>query len=74
MKFSIVEKQNLIEKGYQIPSEGFNPRTNIAGDKVVIHSGFIAPLGITPIAEYNHNSSEFLALMQSPEWLQEEQA
>ena len=71
MKFSIIEKQKLIEKGYVMPSDGFNPRENIAGDKVVIHSDFVKPLGIDVIAEYEHDDSNFLTLMQSEEWADE---
>jgi len=71
---SIRESVGLLNKKKYIENKkGFSPRTSIDGSKIIVHSEFVNPLGLTVIAEYEQDDPIFHNILESSEWkIQEE--
>lgn len=68
------DAETLEEIGCIIPhSKGFSPITTIKGDKIIVHSELVEPLGLKVLEEYEHDDPEFLAILESPEWKEQQE-
>lgn len=72
MKFVIVSKDWCYSHGIILPSQ---TRTNIAGDKVILHKDFINPIlrEEDNIESYEHDSKELNDILNSKEWTNKEE-
>lgn len=72
MKFIIVTKDWCYSHGIILPSQ---VRSNIAGDKVILHKDFINPIlrEEDNIESYEHDSKELNDILNSEEWTNKEE-
>lgn len=67
MKYVIVTTEWLWSKGAVV---GSNWRKNVDGSKVILHAEMAKPLltGVDNLTEYDWDSEEFNAIINSEEW------